>query len=676
MKFNKTIKQKSLFFVFFVVLLASTNSVFAQQKAYTDEVSYKGNKVFYNGKAFSGWLIESDDRMSNECSCKSKSRYRKGKLNGKKQVWYRNGKLKESSRYKNGVIQERVLYYKSGTKKRIDTYRRGRVISTVLYNPDGSIKTPTVKKEKKPVKEPVKKEVVKKEPDVVVEEIKKNGIEKFFFDNGTVKEIKFWKDDVLEKDSLFYENSNLKMVKKFNDGELIHVENYSENKVLLEEQNFLNGKKHGIQKKYYINGKPKIIEEYDNDILTHREVYNDKGIITSDENYSFGKKDGEQQKFDDDGNLILLEVYNKGVLVKFEKYSEDKRKVYEIKGDLYKINEFNKDDKLISLYFEKITSGIKDSIRINYDPKTGFKKEEFSFVNGKKMREGKYKNNKKDGIWLYYSKDDKTETRVKYNEGVKEYSKTITYARQIKNNFKKNDLIYKFISLEPEEKTHYILVRIDESKRDLDRNIMIILNKLSDFFYKEFKLVSDINSIKEEELSTIISINNIKYKYLKKYTNSDEVIAYVNVDLYIKDFENGKEINKKLLSTPSDKNLVRSFYLSNKEKSLLKSINYLLKKIKNELNTIYPLKGIIYKAKDENKTKVYEISVYFNITRDVKEKDYFYIVDNKENALLRVDKIINVHMVTMEVREGKKWLKQYMSNHKKILVKKLYNYKK
>lgn len=107
------------------------------------------------------------------------------------------------------------------------------------------------------------------------------------------------------------------------DGSLILSENYENGllvgksivyltgtQIIIEETEYVNGKKHGQYSKYYDNGKPMIEAYYNNDSLDgHYIQYYPIGTIKEEGEYKNGKKVGEWKTYDLEENVISTDNY-------------------------------------------------------------------------------------------------------------------------------------------------------------------------------------------------------------------------------------------------------------------------------------------------------------------------------------------------------------------------------
>ncbi len=664
-----------------LTLLFQLNFVFAQDDVFTDEITYQDNKVYYNGKPLSGWLFSAEDGIPNQCDCTLKAKYKKGVLDGVQKKWYANGKPKEFSNYSNGIILNKTLFFKNGNIRKKEVYNNGTIISSILYNKDGSKKGgsyPNI------TQQTTNSSVAQTNTDVLGSnqtnlittpiinnnEYQQQGLLKTFFPDGKIKKIELHKNGMLVKDSIFYQNGNLKITKKYTDGELIHSEEYLQNKTLVKEQNFINNKKHGLQRENFENGSPNLIENFDNGELVHKEIYHKNGNLLNEENYKFGKKNGLQKTFDETGNLVLLQEFNMNILIKNERYTDEGKEVLRTINEVTEIKLYNKSDQLIAQKYENIKTKQKDSLWIKYDPKTGFKTEETSYINGFITKKGAYKDNKKEGAWIYYWQDKKGEIVKHYKDDNLIKTKAYTYAKQIKNNKLEGDVIlnYKILGAKPEN--NYILLRLIKKNDAYTNQLEQILSRL---FRNNFETVTNTAAIANEELFTSIIFQKIDYRFNPKKEGSKKFVAYVNTKILTHNFSANKESEKSITASPvnSKNKNIKTLYTKDKQEAFMQTLLNFEQKIKNELLKSYPSYGKIVKVVQQTKSEVYEVIVYFENNKDLKPKDTLIILD-KNGVLkvkLRVIKTTN-RTVSCKVKEGGKWLKTYMKTVENPIVQK------
>ena len=699
--------------VFFISL-----SINAQNDAFVNEVSEKDGKTFFQGKAFTGTLYDDVPGVPNDCECTLQAQYKNGVLHGTKKVWYSNGKLKEVSKYKNGVLIQRTTYYKNGAIRKKEKYKEGKPVSSVIYNKDGSIKKATgvslqdtevsqrkvsklknnepahtqessknnLKKETRTT-EPLrndKEQKITQKTEVKNNTSKKHitsgktltitgedGLIKELFSDGKVKRIVLKENGLIVKDTLFNPEGKLLYVKKYEKGELVHAEEYNEEGKLIKEINKQNNKKHGIQIENYPDGSRKLIEHYDNGSLVHREIFHTKGFLLMEENFRFDKKDGIQKEYDNEGNLVRLLEYKMGILVKDERYTKDGKELIKKIDGLKEIKVFNKKNQLTALKYIDVKTGAKDSLWLVFDPVTGNKLSETAYVNQKKVREGKYVNNKKDGVWNYYWLNGERETRVVYRDGKKISEKTLTYAKQLKNNFKEGDVVYNNVRLSDKPEDHLLLIKTDSLELN-STALKKIFTGLQNTIDKYYDKIPQPGSRMEEELTAVILFTNIDYTLRRKKESSKKVVALFSVEMEIKDYENEKNFSKKLVITPvKDKGkTLKSYYTRNKQEAFEMTMNNLQSQFTQFLFKHFPIQGRISKVMSQNKQEVKEVTVYFVDSKDLQDDEILDVLNSagQSGAKLKVEKVTNKHVAVCKVVSGNEWLKNYMLTHPKPQV--------
>lgn len=677
-----TVKKQSFLVLF---ILFSFYYVQSQVDVFKDEVTYNGDRVFYKGKPLTGTLYDPQDGVKNECYCILKAKYKNGYLNGVKKQWYQSGKLKENAIYRNGKISSRKKYFSNGKLRKKETFDNGNIISSILYNKDGTPKnsSPTTSEViNKPKKTNSQTSNIAQNPNNTASVIPSqetsvpnsdsfNGLLRIYYPNGKVKRVTFHKNGLLVKDSIFYDNESLKMTKKFSDGELIHHEKYSDKNILLKEMNFLNNKKEGIQRANFENGKPKIIEEYKNGDLVHYEAYFENGNLKHEQNYKFNKKNGVQKLFDSSGELLSLQVFDMGKLVKNEIYGDNFKKIITHINGLIETKKYNKNDQLIRLQYIDEKTKQKDSLWIEFDSVTENKLTEKAYVNAKKTREGQYTDNKKDGVWKYFAQNSLSETKVVYKMGEKVSSKKLIYAKQIKNNVKKGDEIYNYFIPKVKKKDNYVLLRIDSISNNYATQIK---NAIQEVFKQHFRTVEEINSIGEIELTSILNVSDIKYRFKPQKAGSNKFIAYIATTLKLNNLRQDSISQIKFSVTPANKKHpnVNSLYRKDKQAAFVETLANLKQKISLFLEENFPNIGIIYRPTQQNSKEVSEVSLYFENPKNINEKDIFVVLKNElETSIqLKVSKI-NDHIIICKVLSDKDRLKQLMMLQKNPIVKKI-----
>ncbi len=696
----------------YLILLLSISTVHAQNEVFESEVSHRNGLLYFKGKPLTGKLFSDDDNIPNKCYCTLEAQYKKGLLNGYKKTYYKNGKPKFSGKfvmgvkngthiyyysngkkkqvekYVHGSLVEKQRYYKNGQIQKKEKFNNGKVISSILYNRDGSLKgsnktvTQSTAQASKALKKanthtvkviPKKKQTKNNKPNSNAE-IKlinssatsnlSDGLQKIFYSNGLPKRISYYKDGLPVKDTLFYEETgNLQLVKKYNDGELIHLESYYLDKTLEKEENFLNNKKHGLQRYNYKNGQPQKIEAYEYGQLTHSEQYNENGRLLKEENYKFGKKHGVQKTFDKNGKLVELKEYDTGLLVKHERYTDSGKELIQIQNDLAEIKVFNKLDQMISLKYENVQTKQPDSLWITFDPASGEKLTEKAYRNGKLSRKGQYLHNKKNGEWITYWQNGKKETLTTYKNGIVVKTKTLTYAKQIKNNYTKGDIIFSYKTYLPKPKDRYVLIRFD-SVQSISQKV--IKKKILETIKNQgLKPVKDVDAVKEYELYGLMHFSNFNIKLKSKNNAGKKFVSFIAFTLKYQDFKTEKNFEKSYTITPATarKPKYSSHYTRDKKEAFYETLNNLNNNILNFVAAKFPLSGMIRK-KTGSATKISEVYLNIGLQQGVEKGDYFDVLNDQGaiKARLKITTVLKTAAIA-RVEDGKEWLATYIQTH-------------
>ncbi|MEX2596927.1 MAG: hypothetical protein WEC59_08355 [Salibacteraceae bacterium] len=221
------------------------------------------------------------------------------------------------------------------------------------------------------------------------DDIKPNGYNKFYFDDGVLssegmlengKPEGYWKN--------YYHSGVLKSEGNRLNSELDSIwKFYNEEGILVEEISYKKGKRNGVTKIYSKEGFLTASVPYEND-KKHGVgfTYFSNGAIKTETVYKKGAVQGLVYEFDPKGDIITITTYDNGIFVRKEN--------------------INRKDK----------SGEKEGLwKTFYDDRTV-------------KSEGRYTNNKKDGYWKDFSPKGMLVATYKYENG-----KLITDAEEITN---------------------------------------------------------------------------------------------------------------------------------------------------------------------------------------------------------------------------------------------------
>lgn len=213
--------------------------------------------------------------------------------NGKLQEIMPNGKYKgyyatcelsvEGEFIDNKQVGKRTEYYKNGNIKAQSEVIDG-VTWYTTYNEQGQILD-----------------------SVITINGKLNGLAKYWYPNGQLEAIRYFKDDLRHGDFIFYHNNGqLKQtIKFFNDIPEDTVRDWYDNGQLRFIKQYKNGKKIGSERTWHSNGNIRSIFSFTDD-KEHGDyvMYHENGVKQREGKYNMGQKVETWKYYDKDGNLI------------------------------------------------------------------------------------------------------------------------------------------------------------------------------------------------------------------------------------------------------------------------------------------------------------------------------------------------------------------------------------
>lgn len=291
--------KKHIFFLHLFILYFQYN--FAQNDAFTSEITNSNDVIYYQNKPFTGTLYSDDEvEIPNNCQCTLKAIYTKGKLDGYKNEWYKNGNKKSEKNYKNGLaIGEHIYYNIDGSILNKETFSNGSISTQTSFFNNGQIKR--LVNYKNGIKHGVTKEY--DENGVLLKEIEyqKDKIARIvyyqnnkrdreeIFENNHIKKISF-KNDKKLKEEVFVKDSEIKdgVWRFYDDNEHILSEIVYKNDKKIQFGNYINTKKEGEWITFLNDFKIKKIELYKNGNLIKTTEIKTENFL---ENYPFKKGD-------------------------------------------------------------------------------------------------------------------------------------------------------------------------------------------------------------------------------------------------------------------------------------------------------------------------------------------------------------------------------------------------
>ena len=194
---------------------------------------------------------------------------------------------------------------------------------------------------------------------------KLNGIAKYYDKEGKLTKKLLYKDGEIIKSYFYSENGKLVQESEFKDGK-VYKKHYYESGKLMQEGEYKDGKLDGVVKDYYENGK-----------------------LNLEWNYKDGKPDGLVKKYYENGKLMGEVLFKAGKEI-------PPKKVY--------------------FYYENgKLEQLLENENVNSKKLTGIVKDYYE--NGKLKHEGRYKDDKREGIHRFYDKDGNIKEEVQYKNG-------------------------------------------------------------------------------------------------------------------------------------------------------------------------------------------------------------------------------------------------------------------
>jgi uncharacterized protein len=329
------------------------------------------NKLFYpNGK------ISSEGLMRN------------GKPDGFWKTYYPSGIIKSAGNRRNHLLDSVWVFFNEAA----DTLQK---VSYVLGKRNGY----TIGFYAQLVGDPMNRGKVLSRELYVND--KREGISKYFYSNGVLKEEVPYVNNKRNGKALEYDEKGLLIsIETYNNGFLVERE-----KINRKDE---KGLKQGVWREYYANGRIKLEHNYQDDLLN-----------------------GSYKEYDEDGKIKVLLQYNAGLLVEEKDTSSmeiEIREKYDNDGNLIYSGSYRKDvpvgihrmyDKggkvVDAVLYNDAGSKLGEGIITNEGKKEGSWK--YFYEDGSLRAGGNYINNLQNGSWNYYFTNGKTEQEGDYKNG-------------------------------------------------------------------------------------------------------------------------------------------------------------------------------------------------------------------------------------------------------------------
>lgn len=350
-----------------------------------------------DGKMDSDWTWYYDDGAINITA-----KYVDGELEGEKIHYNQNGTLYADLNYSNGKLDGECLYYnEKGALTTKKNFNKGKLDGDFRNFYDvGEV---AIKHKAKYVNEKLNDSLIERSPNgIVIGRVnfiddKKEGNQKFYYDNGKLKEDKNWKANELEGSyKTYYANGKIEEEGAIVDGYRHGKWNlYYPNGQLQKETIYDNGNINDIQTFYTINGIKEMEYTYKNGLLIAFKIFDRNGNVLVEDR----KKGGEfrYKGMSIDGVQTIDGLYNvKGGL-------EGEWKYYSDNGVLESTSNFKegiREGEHISYH-----NNGKIDYKVNYVNDSIHDYYKRFFYTGELSIEGWYKNGKAQQLWKYYYMD-------------------------------------------------------------------------------------------------------------------------------------------------------------------------------------------------------------------------------------------------------------------------------
>jgi len=516
-----------------LVFLFQIGTGIAQNVAFTDEVTRSNGLLYFDNNPFTGLLFSSQDNVSNKCTCTLKALYANGKIDGLKEEWYVSGQRKHKGNYIQGKKKGTHIFWDaSGNKELEEAYVNGKIIESKQYFSSGGLST---------------------QNKFSSTNFNEKVYTKIMYENNKVQEETHLKKNQLLERKRYYTNGNLKSHIKKNPNKLsetIYEKLLFENGVIQTESYFKDNISHGSYLKNFANGKIHKKIKYHNGDVIEKTIYNENGFIIES----------------------LLPTQDPNYYESIEYFEKEKIK---LKG-----------------YFSKTFK--KDSIWTTFDMQ-GNKLNEQKYLSGRLMREGKYKNNQKDGIWKHYLLDGVTQKNITYQSGSEVETRSFNVNHLYSNNYNSSDdvALIEFTKINGDKEN---IAFTSDTPFTQDNSYKRILGTIALKFLERMKILKDSDINENTVISKKIHITNMNVNYTasdvmghltNEYFTTYE--AYISFNLMLTDADGKKIFSKSYKFNKSGKllnsllNAAVQTYATTKDKafiSALKSIKFkkLLKK--------------------------------------------------------------------------------------------------
>ena len=339
---------------------------------------------------------------------KTTENYIGGKIEGAVENFYTNGSIKAHKNFSKSLLEgEQLVYYPTGVRKNSYSYKADvQGGKEIQYHKNGKTEYELNVTDSKYQGDLAQYYMDGHlEQKATFKDGKRIGKYQEFYDlpeNAVKQEGNYEKGIITGTFKSYHQNGAVSETGEYNkEGAKTGVwKSFNEDKILISEQTFNNGKNSGTSKEY--TNKGKLAEEYiyKNDMLQEYKAYGSDGKIVY-QNKKEGKNNYDATLYYPNGNKKREGKVSNGVL-------DGKWKNYNINGYLTSEENYSagkKDGKFTS-YYEN--GNVKREIDYIEGESNGYYKEYYK--NGKVKKEGAYIKDKQVGVWTSYFSDGTTES--------------------------------------------------------------------------------------------------------------------------------------------------------------------------------------------------------------------------------------------------------------------------
>ncbi|NPA45585.1 MAG: hypothetical protein GXO24_00045, partial [Chlorobi bacterium] len=410
----------------------------------------------------------------------------------------------------------------------------------------------------------------------------------------------------------------------------------------------------------------KSIEKYENGLPVHIERYNEKGQLITEENYKNGKKHGLQQRYNEAGELTETADYENGRLIRRTRLTDQGKEIITTEGDLQKTEKFDAAGRIRYMGFVRLSTGRPDSLEVYYNPATGYKEKEILYRNGQPVYEGRFRDGVKHGKWKYYLPGGKGVKIVEYDNGSRVSENEVLFDRQIKNLVKDGDYVFEQTQFYPEIHKEYYLIHVpvvhDKERRYILDRFFEVLNR------NAMRKVEDTTGIGDYQVDGILSIDSLATRLR---TKDKRYLYLIYTRLHFKRFPGmEKKLDRMIFYKHPSGELMRS-YVKDKKDAYFKSLDAFGKEMKSFVQKHMPLK-IAARPVGASRNYVESLALNAGANAGLRPKMLLTATVQTEKGpeeIVVVVEQVSDKLARADVFKGRLSLRKYFQNHKLIMLK-------